>query len=241
MMDDFERAHSFTAVSEGGYVFNPKDTGGETNLGVTRRVWEAWCRGRGLPVKPMRLLTPSDVAPLYRACYWAPLAATLPWPLSAAIYDMSVNHGVGDTDAFDEDGDEAGATWMLWKATQLCPSGTPLQRALAACDAREGFYRGIVARRPDQVEFMRGWMRRVNAQRGWLRDNALPTVPRVFLRDKNGRNVAWDGKATIYAGQPVDAAWVAQMQTVYPAGSHATLGALVLTVAPDGALLLERA
>ena len=31
---------------EGGYVNHPKDPGGETNLGMTKRVYEEWCKGR---------------------------------------------------------------------------------------------------------------------------------------------------------------------------------------------------
>lgn len=204
-MDEFERAHQFTAGWEGGYVNHPSDPGGETNLGVTRRVWERWCRSQGLPVKPVRALTPEDVAPLYRAWYWQPLAASLPWPLSAAVYDVAVNHGPGN------------ARRLLAEARARCPNGSPLEQALALVDARMRFYQAIVAARPGQQVFLRGWLRRVNAQREWLKANAEGgTMPsKVFLKDSGGKNIEWDGKPVVYGG-------------------------VKLTRYPDGAVQLER-
>lgn len=243
MTTDFERAHAFTALHEGGYVNHPNDPGGETNLGVTRRVWEAWCKEQKLPVKAMRTLTPADVLPLYQARYWQPLAAQLPWPLSAAVYDMSVNHGVGDGNPDDEGGNEDGATYLLWRVHQTCPRGTPLQQALAACDAREEFFRAIVRRRPASQAFLKGWLRRVNAQRIWLQANAeplTPEVPGVFLTDMTGRRALWDGRPTIYAGAPLNPEYVAALRIVCPPGTAATIGQLSVTGCADGALILAR-
>lgn len=242
-MNDFDLAHTFTAQWEGGYVWNRNDPGGETNLGVTKSKWVQWCREKGLTIKAMRDLTPADVEPFYRAWYWQPLAAALPWPLSAAIYDMSVNHGVGDANPSDEAGDEAGATWMLWRARQLCPNGTPLQLALAACDAREEFYRGIVRRRPTSREFLAGWLNRVAAQRAWLRTHAQPPPAlHVILIDGGGREVTWDGKPTRYGGVLLDAALVEQLRLVYAApGGPWTYQTLKVWLRRSGDLVLERA
>lgn len=242
-MNDFERAHQFTAQWEGGYVWNRNDPGGETNLGITRSVWLRWCQSRYLPAKPMRELTLQDVLPLYEAWYWRPLAAGLPWPLSAAIYDMSVNHGVGDGHPDDENGSETGATWMLWRARQRCPNGTPLEQALAACDAREEFYRAIIRRRPTSREFLPGWLNRVNAQREWLRANAEPTTPRVLLVPQGGGEpVPWDGKPARYGGVLLDGALIEQLQLVYPRGGGPwTYQTLKLWRRQNGDLVLERA
>ncbi|MDO4244550.1 MAG: glycosyl hydrolase 108 family protein [Deinococcus sp.] len=243
-MSDFEKAHAFTALWEGGYIYHPADPGGETNLGVTKANWLKWCKSCNIPVKPMKALTPADVKPLYEAWYWRPLAATLPWPLSAAIYDMSVNHGVGDGKPFDEQGNENGATWMLWRAHQLAPGGTPLQLALAACDAREQFYRGIVRRNPSQQVFMKGWMRRVNALRQWLK--ALPVAPPaggvLFVPAGGGQPVPWNGKPAKYGGVLVNDELIAQLQQVYasPGGPWEYGGALKVWRRQNGDLVLER-
>ncbi|GGK91299.1 glycoside hydrolase family 108 protein [Deinococcus radiotolerans] len=199
MTTEFERAHQFTAKWEGGYVNHPSDPGGETNLGVTRKVWEAWAKERGLPVKPMKALTMQDVLPLYQARYW-PAASGLPWPLNAVAYDIAVNHGPGN----------------LRLMLAQVPDGVPVARASRLIDAREQFYRGIVQRTPSQDVFLKGWLRRVTAQREWLAEQVqAPPIPRIFLRDMRGENVQWDGKPTIYNGTR-------------------------LSLYPDGALQLER-
>jgi lysozyme family protein len=42
MKKNFEKSLELVLHHEGGYVNHPKDPGGETNLGVTKRVWEKW-------------------------------------------------------------------------------------------------------------------------------------------------------------------------------------------------------
>jgi len=199
-MTNFEKAHEFTAKWEGGYANHPSDPGGETNLGVTRRVWEAWARERKLPVKPMKHLTMADVLPLYEARYW-PAASGLPWPLSGVAYDIAVNHGPGNLQ-------------VMLRSVPV--NATPTERAARLIDARETFFHNIVKAKPSQGVFLRGWLRRVAAQREWLaaQSEAGP-LPRVFLRDMAGQNVLWDGKPTIYNGTR-------------------------LSLYPDGALQLER-
>ena len=50
---------------EGGYVNHPKDPGGETNLGVTKRVYEDFGG-----TKDMKELIREDVEPIYKKNYW---------------------------------------------------------------------------------------------------------------------------------------------------------------------------
>ena len=69
MKDNFEQCLALVLKSEGGYVNNPADPGGRTNLGVTQKVWEAWV-GHPVDESAMRALGPADVAPLYKANYW---------------------------------------------------------------------------------------------------------------------------------------------------------------------------
>ena len=42
MKDNFDECLKMLLHHEGGYVNHPKDPGGETNLGVTKRVYEKW-------------------------------------------------------------------------------------------------------------------------------------------------------------------------------------------------------
>ena len=66
---NFEECLKMLLVHEGGFVNHPRDPGGVTNLGVTKRVWEEWI-GRKVSEQEMRNLKPSDVAPLYKKRYW---------------------------------------------------------------------------------------------------------------------------------------------------------------------------
>ena len=76
---------------EGGYVNHPRDPGGETNLGVTKRVYEEWGG-----TKDMRDLTQEDVAPIYEKNYWGRAKGDhLPSGLDLAVFDWAVNSGVG--------------------------------------------------------------------------------------------------------------------------------------------------
>ena len=47
-MKQFNSCLEIILHHEGGYVNHPADPGGETNLGVTKRVYEAYCKKNGL-------------------------------------------------------------------------------------------------------------------------------------------------------------------------------------------------
>jgi lysozyme family protein len=93
MKNNFEEALRKVLAHEGGYVNHPKDPGGMTNLGVTRRVWEKWTR-KPATEADMKALTPAMVAPLYRAQYWdAVRGDDLPGGVDYALFDAAVNSG----------------------------------------------------------------------------------------------------------------------------------------------------
>jgi len=89
--DNFNKCLEIILHHEGGYVNHPKDPGGETNLGVTKRVYEE--HGG---TKSMRDLTVDDVAPIYRKSYWDKLKGDqLPDGLDLCVFDFGVNAGPG--------------------------------------------------------------------------------------------------------------------------------------------------
>ena len=92
-MNDYRECLDLVLKSEGGWVNNPKDPGGETNLGVTKAVWEEYV---GHPVQTMKNLTKDDVAPLYEQKYWkACYGEVLPRGLDFIVFSMGVNAGPG--------------------------------------------------------------------------------------------------------------------------------------------------
>jgi len=93
MIGNFKECLDLVLKSEGGWVYNPLDSGGETNLGVTQRVWEEWV---GHPVETMKNLTPELVTPLYEQKYWRPCyGEVLPRGLNLIVFSMAVNAGPG--------------------------------------------------------------------------------------------------------------------------------------------------
>ena len=91
MKENFNKCLELILHHEGGYVNHPKDPGGETNLGVTKRVYEE-CGGK----KNMKDLTVEEVAPIYEKNYWGRAKCDqLPSGLDLAVFDWSVNRGVG--------------------------------------------------------------------------------------------------------------------------------------------------
>ena len=69
MNSNWEQCFALVLKNEGGYVDNPADPGGATNLGCTKAVWEQYI-GRSVTKDDIKALTPNDVMPLYKAKYW---------------------------------------------------------------------------------------------------------------------------------------------------------------------------
>jgi lysozyme family protein len=95
MNANFPKALAAVLVHEGGYVNNPKDPGGMTNLGCTKTVWEEHC-GHPVDEKAMRALTPADVGPLYKNKYWDKVKGDdLPAGVDYVVFDAAINSGPG--------------------------------------------------------------------------------------------------------------------------------------------------
>jgi lysozyme family protein len=93
MRINFDAALAHVLESEGGFVNHPKDPGGMTNLGVTKRVWENWI-GREVDEAEMRALTPELIGPMYKQIYWDKIKGDdLPAGLDYVVFDAAVNSG----------------------------------------------------------------------------------------------------------------------------------------------------
>ena len=91
MQANYEKCLEAILHHEGGYVNHPKDPGGETNLGVTKRVYQEWGG-----TKDMKDLLVEDVAPIYKKNYWHKIKGdSLPGGLDLCVFDLGVNAGPG--------------------------------------------------------------------------------------------------------------------------------------------------
>ena len=93
--ENYQKCLAMILHHEGGYVNHPKDPGGMTNLGVTKRVYEDWV-GYSVSEHTMQNLTEEDVAPIYKKNYWDRIKADeLPSGLDLCVFDFGVNAGTG--------------------------------------------------------------------------------------------------------------------------------------------------
>ena len=91
MQANYDKCLETILHHEGGYVNHPKDPGGETNLGVTKRVYLEH-GGK----KDMKDLLVEDVAPIYKKGYWDKMKGDqLPNGLDLCVFDFGVNAGPG--------------------------------------------------------------------------------------------------------------------------------------------------
>ena len=169
MKDNFDDALKAILHHEGGFVNHPRDPGGMTNLGVTKKVWEEWV-GHDVDEKAMRALTPEIVAPLYKVKYWDRIKGDdLPAGVDYAVFDAAINSGPGRA-----------AKW-LQQAVGAVPDGAIGAGTLAkvaAMDAEDIVEKYQATRLafmqslPNWDTFGRGWGRRVTE----VKDAALKMV-----------------------------------------------------------------
>lgn len=155
---------AFAAVlrHEGGYVNHPKDPGGMTNLGVTKRVWEEWA-GHPVDEAAMRALTPAMVEPLYRAKYWnAVRGDELPAGVDLCVFDVAVNSGPGRAARLLQAAVGAAVDGGIGPKTVAAARGASPHAVInSMCDARLEFLRGL----PTWPVFGQGWWARVEGVR----------------------------------------------------------------------------
>lgn len=94
MKENFDKCFELMLQDEGGYVNDPRDPGGRTNLGVTQRAWEAYLN-RSVTETEMRRLTAEDVKTFYKTRYWDKIKGDeLPVGVDYVVFDLAVNSGV---------------------------------------------------------------------------------------------------------------------------------------------------
>jgi lysozyme family protein len=148
---EFEEAFAVLMKFEGGYSNDPKDPGGETKYGISKRAY---------PDEDITNLTEERAKEIYKKDYWNKVKGdTLPAQLRYAVFDAAVNSGVTQaikwlqaSVAVVEDG-KLGTETM--KAVKAC---VPYQTAATFCGYRIRFITKI----PTFPTFGKGLCRRVS-------------------------------------------------------------------------------
>ncbi len=147
----FTGAMQWIVLEEGGYSKDPKDPGGETKFGVSKRSY---------PSLDISQLTIGAAAELYRRDYWDRANCdSLPAPWALALFDAAVMHGIRP------------AVQMLQKSVGVAPDGVVGPHTIAAVRSVSGLDstftsfladRGVyMARAAASPDFLRGWLRRI--------------------------------------------------------------------------------
>jgi lysozyme family protein len=161
MSDSFKECLDLVLKSEGGYVNNPADPGGMTNLGVTKRVWEEYI-GHESDEKEMRSLTPEKVAPLYEQKYWRPCyGEVLPRGLDFVVFSMGVNAGPGRAVKLLQQSIGCVPDGIIGPATRSLILGSDSTTLIAKfSEARREYYRSLKT----FPIFGKGWLARVDKE-----------------------------------------------------------------------------
>lgn len=154
---------------EGGFVDDPIDRGGRTNMGITQKFLDTYKRKAGINVDDVKDLTKKDAIALYKA-EWDRRGFGLldNTDVLKLVYDFSVNSGPQTAIVYlqkilnkkghklTEDGYIGTKTNQAVNAVDEKWLKRELQKSRAEhCD-------GIVDRRPEQKRFIDGWFYRIN-------------------------------------------------------------------------------
>lgn len=94
MADQFATCLAFTLAQEGGYVDDPYDPGGATNMGITLATLRHWDHDPALGPADVQDMTRATAAAIYGALYWNALRAdSLPAGVDLSAFDFGVNAG----------------------------------------------------------------------------------------------------------------------------------------------------
>lgn len=173
MRENFDSAFGHVMRSEGGYVNDTKDPGGETNLGVTKAAWGAYL-GRPIADGEMKLLTKEIVKPFYKKMYWDKVQGdALPKGIDYLAFDFAVNAGTGQSAKFIQRAVGAKDDGSIGPATMALVAKTDPHELIAGfSQQKEAFYKDLAARKPDLSKFLNGWL---------IRTSTVSTVAQTML------------------------------------------------------------
>jgi lysozyme family protein len=163
MKENFDASFARIIKSEGGYVNDPADRGGETNLGVTIGAWGAYL-GRAIQPGEMKALTVDTVKPFYKSMYWDKVKGDdLPVGVDYCIFDFAVNAGVGRAAKFLQRAVGAVDDGVIGSGTLgRVAKADPAVLLKNFAEQKQGFYKGLATNNPTQQKFLKGWLARVD-------------------------------------------------------------------------------
>ena len=148
----FDAAFKALIDHEGGYVNHPKDPGGETQFGITKRSY---------PHLNIRDLTLDDARAIYRRDCWDRLQCdALPLAARFQVFDAAVNSGPGNAARWLQAAAGVAQDGLIGPATRQAVDAMHPAALVARFNAARLLFMTSLSTWPT---FSRGWARRIAA------------------------------------------------------------------------------
>ena len=148
----FDAAFKALIDHEGGYVNHPKDPGGETQFGITKRSY---------PHLNIRDLTLDDARAIYRRDFWDRLQCdALPLAARFQVFDAAVNSGPGNAARWLQAAAGVAQDGLIGPATRQAVDAMHPAALVARFNAARLLFMTSLSTWPT---FSRGWARRIAA------------------------------------------------------------------------------
>lgn len=165
----FAHALSFVLVREGGYVNDPTDKGGETNLGISDlrdglADGKTDVDGDGKPDVKIKDLTKEQAGLIYQRDYWQAAKCDL-WPdgISLFVFDSAVQHGAKKAIQLLQDAVGVTSDGVAGPKTINAVTGADAEWLLTRCFLRRSrYYADIIKSNASQGKYLNGWFNRLD-------------------------------------------------------------------------------
>ena len=149
---NFKNSMNIVFKHEGGFSDDPNDSGGRTNMGITQRTYNDYCKRHGLKEKDVKNITKEEAINVYYNDYWRASGADKidNYEEALILFDTAVLHGVGKAKQF-------------YKA-----SNGNFEKML---QLRKKYYLNRVKENPSQKKYLNGWNNRVDNLYNILKEN----------------------------------------------------------------------
>jgi len=151
-------------ASEGGFVNDPADHGGATNYGITLNTLRAQDGYEGATIDTIKSLDVEVAKLIYTQTYVKPYVILSNPIVFSLCVNGAVQHGVSGMNKIIQNALGVSPDGILGKISQgklLCNEASPAQFLAALVAGRLNYYASIIHKRPEQIKFACGWMRRV--------------------------------------------------------------------------------
>lgn len=159
-----ELALRFTLAREGGWVHDPDDSGGESNMGITwPTLRRAIASGAVSTPTTVASLTRAQAESVYRRMFWDECRCSeMPAPIARCVMDHAVHAGVGRAVRTLQAVLDAEVDGIVgFRTLAAAQAAEPVSTVYGLLGARRTQLAELIEKRPKDAKFRDGWRRRL--------------------------------------------------------------------------------